>query len=196
MNSPLRYPGGKTRAITGNIYEVECLKYLTELGFDCERFGGSSRNSDIIVHTKDGDVKIECKNTLKGTDFREWKLDLIDGHYVCSNTLINNYVPQDLFGGNELPKNISSKEWNRTKLPTFKDVIIRVNPQFALSNICDIDYVFVNGVGNYAASDNDPLNLNLETFPYTFKLRFYVKNHSSSNAVKCSLSAVATLKVE
>ena len=62
-------------------------------------------------------------------------------------------------------------------------------------DIMDAKYIFINGVGKFRTSEDDPLNLELPLFEHKFKIRLYVKNHSSHNAKNCNLSAVATIRI-
>lgn len=43
-------PKGGIPHISGNIYEVETLRYLQDMGFTCERHGGSSKCADILAN--------------------------------------------------------------------------------------------------------------------------------------------------
>ena len=183
-------PKGGIPHISGNIYEVETLRYLQDMGFTCERHGGSSKCADIIANG----VVVECKNSLKGVDYNEFKLELVDSKYICSNETVNKYIPKDLFQSKPVPTGISSVEWNKIKRPAFADVYITAD-DLLLSQVIDAKYVFINGVGKFKTSDDDPLDLKLTLFNYKLKLRLYVKNHSSSKAQRCNLSAVATVRV-
>lgn len=189
-----KLPQGGIPHISGNMYEMECMQYFTDKGLSCKRFGGSSRAPDIVVSKDNKAIIVECKSTLKGTDYKEFKLDYIDGKYSCSNKLINQYIPKDLFNNAQLPKGISSVEWNRIKKPTFSDVYVE-DVKITISDIIDASYIFINNAGKYKVSEDDPLNFDLPIFNFKFKLRFYIKNHSSSKAKVCNISPVVTVRV-
>ena len=193
---------GSVPHLTGSLFEMEIQEYFIKKGFEVSpKLGNTSTDPDVIVKNSDGkECIVECKTKLKGTDYKETKLTFADGKYTCEcaneylRELVNKYMPSDLFSNTELPKNISSKDWNSMKLPTFKDVYV-IPTGVDISKIIPAMYLFIKDKGIFRTTSEDPLKLDVPMFDFSFKLRYYVKNHSSSSAKKCNISAVATLRI-
>lgn len=188
--------------ITGNIFEVETQKYFIDKGFRVERHGGSTTDPDIIVYDKDNnEYCVECKTSLKGCDLKECKLNYVENKYICQNDneylckLINNNMPDNLFNCKSIPKGISSTKWNEIKRPTFSDMYVNVD-DLDLSEIIQCTYIHIQDVGMFKLKDDDPLELEVPKFVQKYKIRYYVKNHSSSKSSKANLSAVATIRIQ
>ena len=109
--------------------------------------------------------------------------------------LINDNMPDNLFNCKSIPKDISSTKWNEIKRPTFSDMYVNVD-DLDLSEIIQCTYIHIQDVGMFKLKDDDPLELEVPKFVQKYKIRYYVKNHSSSKSSKANLSAVATIRIQ
>lgn len=194
---------GSVPHIMGSNFEARVKNYMKELGYEVdEKTGGSSKNPDIIVYRDNKQINIEAKTKVVGVDFKQFKLEFINNKWVYDlpycHDLINKYIPDDLFNNCDIPRGISSVDFNKFKRETgnFKDVYVKIDINDLSQILTNNSYIVFSDNGFYKIADDDPLNLECPMLTSkNFVLRFYIKNHSSSKAPKANLSAVCTLRI-
>lgn len=199
---------GSIPHLIGMNFEQKVLNYFIDNNYNVRNFTANNKPiSDIIVYKNDKEINIECKTKPNGVDYKQIKLEYINNSWKCDTkyslqiqNIINNYC-ENLFNNEYPPINdISSINWNKYKKETnkFKDVNKKVLENNILEIILNnIDYIIFEKYGIYKIHDLDPLQLNVNKFySDNFVFRFYIKNHSSSNAKKANLSVVCTLRLK
>ena len=195
---------GSIPHIVGSNFETKVKNYIKSLGYIVdEKTGGSSKNPDVVVRiNNEYKINIEAKTKIVGVDYKQFKLEFINNKWVYNSSycyeLINKYIPNNLFDNHDIPCNISSIDFNKLKRETgnYKDISVKIDINDLSQILINNSYIAFSDNGFYKITDEDPLNLECPKFTSNnFILRFYVKNHSSSKALKANLSAVCTLRI-
>lgn len=208
-NSNLKYLTSKVATkgsipyIMGSNFETRVKNYMKDLGYEVkEKTGGSSKNPDVIVYINDKHINIEAKTKVVGVEYKQFKLEFINNKWVYNlpycRELISKYIPDNLFNNRDIPHDISSVDFNKFKRETgnFKDIYVKIDINDLSQILTNNSYIVFSDNGFYKITDEDPLNLECPMLTSkNFVLRFYIKNHSSSKALKANLSAVCTLRI-
>lgn len=98
---------GSIPHMLGSSWETHVQQYFLDKGFDVNpNNGNTTSNPDVIIHHNDTDILIECKTKITGVDYKQYKLNYIDGRYESSTDFINEFMPENLFNNQQLPQKL------------------------------------------------------------------------------------------